>query len=97
MHCLKMSRLGYNEFTTFLLIGCTLSRSWIMPEAKGVTRTTSFDAERLKLVSEGCDPRFVSILSLYLKHSMFITFTDLSCNELVLNITVVSIHPFVTE
>lgn len=70
-----------------------------MPEAKGVTRTTSFDAERLKLVSEGCDPIFVSILSLYHKHSMFSLPADfvLSCNELVLNITVVSIHPFVTE
>lgn len=37
------------------------NRSWIMPEAKGVTRTTSFDAERLKLVSEGCDPIFNSV------------------------------------
>ncbi|EYU34029.1 hypothetical protein ABFS82_13G015100 [Erythranthe guttata] len=34
------------------------NRLWIMPEAKGVTRTTSVEAERLKLVSEGCDPKF---------------------------------------
>ncbi|KAL0444002.1 UNVERIFIED_CONTAM: putative beta-1,3-galactosyltransferase 2 [Sesamum latifolium] len=31
---------------------------WTTPEAKGVTRTTAVEAERLKLVTEGCDPKF---------------------------------------
>ncbi|KAH6788987.1 Galactosyltransferase family protein [Perilla frutescens var. frutescens] len=37
------------------------NRIWIIPEAKGVARTAAFEAERLKLVSEGCDPKFNSI------------------------------------
>ncbi|KAH6780486.1 Galactosyltransferase family protein [Perilla frutescens var. hirtella] len=37
------------------------NRIWIIPEAKGVARTTAFEAERLKLVSEGCDPKLNSI------------------------------------
>lgn len=34
---------------------------WTVPEPKGITRTTAFEAEKLKLVSEGCDPKSVSI------------------------------------
>ncbi|KAK4437372.1 putative beta-1,3-galactosyltransferase 2 [Sesamum alatum] len=34
------------------------SRIWTTPEAKGVTRTTAVEAEKLKLVTEGCDPKF---------------------------------------
>ncbi|KAL8474293.1 hypothetical protein ACS0TY_030938 [Phlomoides rotata] len=34
------------------------NRTWIFPEAKGVTRATAFESGKLKLVSEGCDPRF---------------------------------------
>ncbi|KAL1560824.1 Beta-1,3-galactosyltransferase 2 [Salvia divinorum] len=37
------------------------NRIWIIPEAKGVGRTTAFEAERLKLVSEDCDPSFSSV------------------------------------
>lgn len=36
-------------------------RMWTVPEPKGITRTTAMEAERLKLVSEGCDPKVVSI------------------------------------
>ncbi|CAA3029528.1 probable beta-1,3-galactosyltransferase 2 isoform X1 [Olea europaea subsp. europaea] len=31
---------------------------WTVPESEGVTRTTAAEAEALKLVSEGCDPKF---------------------------------------
>ena len=34
---------------------------WNVPEPKGITRTTPFEAEKLKLVSEGCDPKSVRI------------------------------------
>lgn len=33
------------------------NRMWTVPEPKGITRTTAFEAEKLKLVSEGCDPK----------------------------------------
>ena len=36
-------------------------RMWAVPEYKGITRTTSVEAEKLKLVSEGCDPKTVSL------------------------------------
>ncbi|XP_047944493.1 probable beta-1,3-galactosyltransferase 2 [Salvia hispanica] len=39
------------------------NRIWIIPEAKGVARTTAFESERLKLVAEGCDPSFSSVKS----------------------------------
>lgn len=39
-------------------IACRMS---MVPEPKGITRTTAFEAEKLKLVSEGCDPKSVSI------------------------------------
>lgn len=32
-----------------------------MPEAKDMSRTTAIEDEKQKLVSEGCDPRIVSI------------------------------------
>ncbi|CAK9140944.1 unnamed protein product [Ilex paraguariensis] len=32
------------------------NRMWMVPESKGMTRTTAVEADRLKLVSEGCDP-----------------------------------------
>ncbi|KAA8526512.1 hypothetical protein F0562_008285 [Nyssa sinensis] len=33
------------------------SRMWMVPESKGIARTTAVEAEKLKLVSEGCDPK----------------------------------------
>ncbi|KAK9285991.1 hypothetical protein L1049_025194 [Liquidambar formosana] len=33
------------------------NRMWTVPESKGITRTTAIEAEKLKLVSEGCDPK----------------------------------------
>lgn len=36
-------------------------RMWAVPESKGFARTTAIEAEKLKLVSEGCNPRLVSI------------------------------------
>ncbi|KAH9793208.1 putative beta-1,3-galactosyltransferase 2 [Citrus sinensis] len=32
---------------------------WAVPESKGFTRTTAMEAEKLKLVSEGCNPRLL--------------------------------------
>ncbi|KAF5726451.1 beta-1 3-galactosyltransferase 2 isoform X2 [Tripterygium wilfordii] len=32
---------------------------WAVPEAKGITRTTETESERLKLVSEGCGPKIL--------------------------------------
>ncbi|XP_047946564.1 probable beta-1,3-galactosyltransferase 2 [Salvia hispanica] len=55
------------KWTLFLCLGSFCSgllftnRTWILPEAKGVARTTAFEAERLKLVAEGCDPTFNSV------------------------------------
>lgn len=33
------------------------NRMWAVPETKGITLTTGIEAERLKLISEGCDPK----------------------------------------
>ncbi|KAK1405433.1 Hexosyltransferase [Heracleum sosnowskyi] len=33
------------------------NRMWTVPEFKGLARTTAIEAESLKLVSEGCDPK----------------------------------------
>ncbi|XVE50667.1 hypothetical protein DITRI_Ditri01bG0181700 [Diplodiscus trichospermus] len=52
------------KWTLLLCIGCFCvgmlfsDRMWIVPEAedKGVSRETAFKDERLKLISEGCDP-----------------------------------------
>lgn len=34
---------------------------WTVPEAQGITRTGGTDDEKLNLVSDGCDPKLVSI------------------------------------
>jgi len=34
---------------------------WTMPEPKGLGRTTAMEAEKLNVVSEGCNTRIVSI------------------------------------
>ncbi|XP_038692589.1 probable beta-1,3-galactosyltransferase 2 isoform X4 [Tripterygium wilfordii] len=34
---------------------------WAVPEAKGITRTTETESERLKLVSEGCGPKIKEV------------------------------------
>ncbi|PIM97531.1 Galactosyltransferase [Handroanthus impetiginosus] len=53
-----------HKWTLFLCLASFCSgvlftnRIWIVPEAKGMTRTTAVEAERLKLVSEGCNPKF---------------------------------------
>jgi hypothetical protein len=36
-------------------------RMWTVPEPKGITRTTTMEAESLKLVSEGCGDEIVGI------------------------------------
>ncbi|KAI8551949.1 hypothetical protein RHMOL_Rhmol06G0226500 [Rhododendron molle] len=33
------------------------SRMWAVPESRSISRTTAVEAEKLKLVSEGCDPK----------------------------------------
>lgn len=33
------------------------NRMWAVPESKGITLTTPVEAERLKLISEGCNPK----------------------------------------
>ncbi|XP_059449825.1 probable beta-1,3-galactosyltransferase 2 [Corylus avellana] len=33
------------------------NRMWTVPEPQGIARTTAMEAEKLKLVSEGCDPK----------------------------------------
>ncbi|KAH9793211.1 putative beta-1,3-galactosyltransferase 2 [Citrus sinensis] len=35
---------------------------WAVPESKGFTRTTAMEAEKLKLVSEGCNPRLQKVV-----------------------------------
>ncbi|KAI3472863.1 hypothetical protein Pfo_030882 [Paulownia fortunei] len=53
------------KWTLFLCLGsfCAgmlfTNRIWTIAESKGVTRTTGVEAERLKLVSEGCDPKML--------------------------------------
>ncbi|XP_031278597.1 probable beta-1,3-galactosyltransferase 2 isoform X1 [Pistacia vera] len=50
------------KWTFFLCLGCFCAgmlftnRMWTVPESKGITRTTAMEAEKLKLVSEGCNP-----------------------------------------
>lgn len=36
-------------------------RMWTVPEPKGITHTTTMEAERLKLISEGCGDEIVGI------------------------------------
>ncbi|KAJ9686425.1 hypothetical protein PVL29_015363 [Vitis rotundifolia] len=51
------------KWTLLLCVGCFCAgmlftnRMWAVPESKGITRTTAVEAEKLKLVSEGCDPK----------------------------------------
>ncbi|KAG8640626.1 hypothetical protein MANES_13G069800v8 [Manihot esculenta] len=48
------------KWTLFICLCCFCAgmlftdRMWKVPESKGITRTTAMDAEKLKLVSEGC-------------------------------------------
>ncbi|XP_050207129.1 probable beta-1,3-galactosyltransferase 2 isoform X2 [Mercurialis annua] len=48
------------RWTLFLCLCCFCggmlftNRMWTVPESKGITRTTAMEAEKLKLVSEGC-------------------------------------------
>ncbi|XAR55380.1 Galactosylxylosylprotein 3-beta-galactosyltransferase [Bertholletia excelsa] len=37
------------------------SRTWPMPESRSISRTTAAEAEKLKLVSEGCDPKTLDL------------------------------------
>jgi len=44
-------------------------RMWIIPESKDMPRpSVSTEAERLKLISEGCDPKTVSVMCFCLIH-----------------------------
>ncbi|KAF2284948.1 hypothetical protein GH714_032960 [Hevea brasiliensis] len=51
------------KWTLFLCLFCFCAgmlftnRMWTVPESKGITRTTAMEAEKLKLVSEGCGIR----------------------------------------
>lgn len=36
---------------------------WTIPEPKGLARTTATEAEKLNLVSEGCNSRIVSTVT----------------------------------
>ncbi|KAL3509765.1 hypothetical protein ACH5RR_029166 [Cinchona calisaya] len=53
------------KWTIFLCLGsfCVgmlfTNRMWTVPESKGITRSTGGEAESLKLVSEGCNPKFL--------------------------------------
>ncbi|XP_031394583.1 probable beta-1,3-galactosyltransferase 2 isoform X2 [Punica granatum] len=50
------------KWTLLLCVGCFCAgmlftdRMWNVPDSKGITRTTSVEAEKLKLISEGCNP-----------------------------------------
>lgn len=48
---------------------------WNVPETKDITRTTSIESEKLKLVSEGCGPKSVCILSSLLDFIELFIFT----------------------
>lgn len=50
-------------FVHDLLISCYF-RMWAVPEAKGISRSTRIEDEKLKLVAEGCNPRVVSVMKL---------------------------------
>ncbi|RDX84406.1 putative beta-1,3-galactosyltransferase 2, partial [Mucuna pruriens] len=39
------------------------NRIWTIPEPKGLARTTAMEAEKLNVVSEGCNSRIVSIVT----------------------------------
>jgi len=39
---------------------------WTIPEPKGLARTTAMEAEKLNVVSEGCNSRIVRIVTFFL-------------------------------
>lgn len=41
------------------------NRMVAVPESKGIMRTTAVEAEKLKLISEGCNLKAVSIFNLH--------------------------------
>lgn len=41
------------------------NRMWTIPEPKGLARTTAMEAEKLNLVSEGCNSRIVSTVTIF--------------------------------
>jgi len=41
------------------------NRMWTIPEPKGLARTTAMEAEKLNVVSEGCNSRIVSIVTFF--------------------------------
>ncbi|CAI9090260.1 OLC1v1024997C5 [Oldenlandia corymbosa var. corymbosa] len=53
------------KWALFLCIGsfCVgmlfTNRMWVLPESKGISRSTVGEGESLKLVSEGCNPKFL--------------------------------------
>ncbi|KAJ4851229.1 Beta-1,3-galactosyltransferase 2 [Turnera subulata] len=53
------------KWTLFLCLGCFCAgmlftnRMWAIPEPKGFTRTTAAEAEKLKLISEGCGTKIL--------------------------------------
>lgn len=46
------------------ILMCIYFRMWAVPEAKGISRSTRIEDEKLKLVAEGCNPRVVSVMKL---------------------------------
>ncbi|KAF9669528.1 hypothetical protein SADUNF_Sadunf14G0116900 [Salix dunnii] len=55
------------NWTLFFCLACFCAgmlftnRMWTVPETKGITHTTTMEAERLKLISEGCGDEIVGI------------------------------------
>lgn len=53
------------EWTLFLCLACfcvglfLTNRMWTVRESKGITRTTAAEAQTLKLISEGCEMKFL--------------------------------------
>ncbi|KAF8043067.1 hypothetical protein BT93_A1421 [Corymbia citriodora subsp. variegata] len=52
------------KWTLLLCVGCfcvgmLFTSRWTVPESKGIARTTAMEAEKLKLVSEGCNPKIL--------------------------------------
>lgn len=52
---------------------------WSIPESKGMSRPSVTEAERLKLISEGCNPKSVSVIVFFL----VLKFVHEFCSELV--------------
>ncbi|GLT80649.1 hypothetical protein SLA2020_520780 [Shorea laevis] len=64
----QLPRSSVSKKWTFLLcLGCFCAgmlftnRMWAVPESKGMMRTTAAEAEKLKLVSEGCNPKIKEV------------------------------------